>query len=338
MNDAVLAHAHDHHFGQQHVQPGQQRTAIVLVLTALMMMGEVAAGLAYGSVALLADGLHMGSHTVALGVALLAYGLTRWHSGDPRFSFGTGKMNSLGGFASAFLLAAFAIVMLIESVTRWFAPVSISFDQALIVAVLGLAVNAVSALVLGGASAGHGHDHHPHDHDDHHHHHHATEASVAPRSHVHGHASFGDDQNLRGAYLHVAADALTSVLAIVALLVAKYTGALWVDPAMGVVGAIIVLRWSIGLAQDTGRVLLDLQAEPALINAIRTSVESAPAERVSDLHVWSIGPGLWAAELVVIAAGALSSEQVRARLPRTLNLVHVTIEVRALTEPFAPAA
>lgn len=338
MNDAVLAHAHDHHFGQQHVQPGQQRTAIVLVLTTFMMLGEIAAGLAFGSVALLADGLHMASHSVALGVALLAYALTRRHSGDPRFSFGTGKMNSLGGFASAFLLAAFAVVMLIESVTRWLAPVSISFDPALIVAVLGLAVNAVSALVLGGGRTSHGHDHHHDDHDRHRHHGNAAKASVTPHSHLHGHASFGEDQNLRGAYLHVAADALTSVLAIVALLVAKYTGALWVDPAMGVVGAIIVLRWSVGLAQDTSRVLLDLQADPALMAAIRASVESEPAERVSDLHVWSIGPGLWAAELVVISSAALSAAQVRARLPRNLNLVHVTIEVRNSARPIAPTA
>lgn len=356
MNDIALTHgrAHDHHFGQQRTQPGQQRTAIVLVLTVVMMLGEIAAGLAFGSIALLADGLHMGSHAVALGVALFAYALARRYSGNPRFSFGTGKMNSLGGFASAFLLAAFAVVMLIESMARWFAPVDISFDQALIVAVLGLVVNGVSALLLGGGHAGqetdgrtsHGHhqeNHHHEPHGDRVHHqrnahqvHHERATTKHGHAHAHWSAIAGDDHNLRGAYLHVAADALTSVLAIVALLVAKYTGALWMDPAMGVVGAIIVLRWSIGLARVTGQVLLDGQAAPAFIEAIRSSVESAPVDRIADLHVWSIGPGLWAAELVVVSTSALAPDEYRARLPHSLNLVHVTIEVRSSAVRFSP--
>lgn len=326
MIDGVLFESHDHRFGQERAQPGQRRTAIVLALTVVMMVAEVIAGIAFGSVALLADGLHMGSHAAALGVALLAYALARRHAGDPRFSFGTGKMNSLGGFASAFLLAGFALVMMIESVARWFAPVAISFDQALAVAILGLAVNGISALLLAGAQQGHahgGHHHHPDRHDAHHHHdHHAV---AHPHGHLHPPAS--DDHNLRGAYLHVMADALTSVLAIVALLVAKYTGALWVDPAMGVVGAIIVLRWSIGLGLDTGRVLLDRQADAKLIEAIRASIER-PGDRVADLHVWSIGPGLWAAELVVVSEQVLPPDGYRLRLPHALNLVHVIVEVR----------
>jgi len=220
-------HGHDHSFGQDVRRPGESRTLIVIGITAAMMVVEIAAGIAFGSMALLADGLHMGSHAAALTVTAVAYVYARRHAGDPRYSFGTGKVNALGGFSSAVLLAMFALLMVWESVHRFLNPVEIHFDRAILVAVIGLVVNGASALVLG-TGHGHGHgDHHADDHD------HARDHG--PHGHSHGH-----DHNLRAAYFHVLADALTSVLAIVALLAGKHLGLTWMDPAMGIVGAGLV--------------------------------------------------------------------------------------------------
>jgi cation diffusion facilitator family transporter len=323
----VLArHRHDHVFGQDRAQAGERRTAIVVVVTAVMMAVEIVAGVAYGSMALLADGLHMATHAIALGVALAAYVLARRYAGDARFGFGTGKVGTLAAFASAVLLAGFTLVMAIESVERFVRPVSIHFDQAIFVAVIGLIVNGVSAVILGddhahnvegvevlGSHNHHGHTHAEHDrdhellHDDHGHHHH--------------------DHNLRSAYLHVVADALTSILAIAALLAGKLAGAAWLDPAMGIVGAVLVGRWSWSLLRQAGSVLLDQQAPEHVLRAVKSCIEATGTDRLTDLHVWSIGPGIRAAELVIESTAPLEPAAYKARLPAAARIVHVAVEV-----------
>jgi cation diffusion facilitator family transporter len=270
-----------------------------------MMVVEIAAGLVYGSMALLADGLHMGSHATALGIAVFAYVISRRLATDQRFSFGVGKINSLAGFASAVMLLGFALIMVIESTDRLINPLSIAFDQALIVAVVGLVVNGVSAWVLISTphedGHAHGHEHHGHDHHDH---------------------------NLRAAYLHVLADAVTSLLAIVALLAGKYMGAIWLDPVMGIVGAALVTRWSYGLIRDTSRVLLDSQADDDRVLALRNSIEEPSQDCVADLHFWSIGHGIFAAELVVVSNDPKTPDHYKSLIPAKLNIVHVTVEVQ----------
>ncbi|MFH2052543.1 MAG: CDF family Co(II)/Ni(II) efflux transporter DmeF [bacterium] len=299
---------HDHVFGQDQPRAGERRTVIVIAITAVTMVVEIAAGLAFGSMALLADGLHMASHTAALGLAAFAYVYARKRARDPRFSFGTGKVNALSGFAGAVVLAGFALVMLVESVGRFLAPVPIVFDQAILVAVAGLVVNAVSMVVLGG-------HHHDHDHEDHH-------------DHDHGPDHHHEDHNLRSAYLHVLADALTSVLAIFALLAGKYFGAVWLDPAMGVLGAGLVIRWAWGLLRQSGKVLLDGQAPAPVLMAVTEALERDGTTRILDLHVWSIGPGYYAAEVALETADPEDPDHYRKLLPPDLGLVHVTVEVR----------
>ena len=291
----------DHTFGQDVPRAGERRTRIVIALTAATMAVEIGAGLAYGSMALLADGLHMGSHASALVIAAFAYAYTRRHASDPRYSFGTGKVNSLAGFASAVLLAVFALAMAVESVRRLLDPVPIDFDHALLVAGIGLAVNAVSLLVLRGDGTGHGHARGEGTHEDH---------------------------NLQAAYLHVLADALTSVLALAALVAGKYGGQGWMDPAMGLVGAALVTRWSVGLLRASSRVLLDHQAPPRVLQAVREAIEDGNGHRVADLHVWALGPGIYAAEIAIESSAPLSPDRYRERLPRDAGLVHVAIEVR----------
>jgi len=290
---------HDHIFAQDRVRDGEKRTLVVVLITALMMVIEITAGLAYGSMALLADGLHMASHAAALGIAFVAYVVARRLAADERFSFGTGKLNSLAGLASAVLLLGFSLIMVTESTSRFINPVAISYDQALIVAVVGLVVNALSAWIL--AATPHHHDHHSHDH------HH--------------------DHNLRAAYLHVIADALTSVLAIVALLAAKYYAVNWLDPFMGLVGAALVARWSYGLIRESAKVLLDRQASSTLVDAVRNSIERDSSDRVTDLHCWSIGHGIYAADLAVVSDEPQSADHYRSLISSDLGIVHATIEV-----------
>ena len=298
---------HSHAFGLDQRKIGERRTLTVALLTAATMVVEVVAGLVFGSMALLADGLHMASHATALGIAVLVYVYARRRAGDSRFAFGTGKVNALGGYTSALLLTGFALYMAIESAMRFLAPVPIAFDQAIFVAVVGLLVNGVSVAILGVTRDEHGHHHHG-DHHDHYPHHH------------------GHDHNLRGAYLHVLADALTSVLAIVALVAGKYAGAVWLDPTMGVVGALLVGRWAWSLIRDSSQTLLDRQAPAALRDAIRRSIEGWQDTRVADLHVWSIGPGLYAAELAVVSHNPAPPSAYKRLLPEGA-LAHVTVEV-----------
>ncbi len=312
MNSPTPLHSHD--FGQEARMPGERRTVAVAAVTALTMAVEIAAGLAFGSMALLADGLHMGSHAAALGIAVFAYVYARRHARDPRFNFGTGKVNALGGFTGAVLLALIAVLMAWESTARLLFPVSIAFDKAILVAVVGLLVNGVSVVILGrgdghshGHPHGHEHDHH-HDHDHHHHPH---------------------DHNLRSAYLHVLADALTSVFAILALLSGKYLGWNWMDPVMGVVGAVMVAAWSRGLLLATARVLLDMRVSDELLERLRGHLEADAGTRVTDLHVWEVGPGRHAAVASVAAAVPRPAAHYHALIPPELGIVHATIEVLA---------
>ena len=339
--------SHDHTFGVDKARPGERRTAIVVGITAVMMVAEITAGIAYGSMALLADGLHMASHAVALTVTLFAYVLARRWALDPRYSFGTGKLNALGAFASAVLLAGFAGIMAIESIKRFLDPVAIQFDQALWVAVIGLAVNGVSAMLLmhdhSHDDHGHGHAHsdhdhdddHDHDHDDHHDHSHDDhdhDHAHAHHDHEHAHSHRPSDHqhhdhNLRAAYLHVVADALTSILAIFALLAGKYFGANWLDPAMGIVGAILVGRWSVGLLKQTSAVLLDRQADDHTLAKIKHQIEAQTGGEVVDLHVWEVAPGARSAAITVLGPQGISARDCRAAFPSSARISHSTIEV-----------
>jgi cation diffusion facilitator family transporter len=300
-------HIHSHVFGQDQVKTGERRTVIVILITAIMMIVEVAAGIYYGSMALLADGVHMASHAFALGITWYAYVFMRRHAHDYSFSFGTGKVNSLAGFASALLLAGFAVMMAWTSVNRFMHPVEIAFNQAILVAFIGLLVNAASVFILGGPGEEKAHTH-EHEHGHHHHDHHK-------------------DHNLRAAYLHVLADALTSVLAIFALLSGKYFGLNWMDPAMGVVGSILVARWSWGLLHEASRVLLDKQAPEEILETIKSAVEEGERCKVTDLHVWEIGPGTYAVQIAVVSTQHITAEQVKALLPKQRNLAHIAVEV-----------
>ncbi len=298
---------HSHSFGQDRKRPGENRTLIVIAVTAAMMVVEIATGILFGSMALLADGLHMASHAAALSINAFAYIYARRHAHDERFSFGTGKVNALGGFSGAVLLAVFALMMAVESVVRLFNPVAIAFNQAIVVAVIGLVVNGLSMLILNHRDdPHHAHDHAHADHGHHHHHH---------------------DHNLRSAYLHVLADALTSFLAIFALLAAKYFGLVWMDPLMGIIGAILVSRWSISLLAGTSHVLLDRQAPAAIRQKMVDGIQKSGDSRVVDLHLWAVGPGIYAAIVSVATRDPRPPDDYKTLIPEGLNLVHVTVEV-----------
>lgn len=307
----------DHHhvfLGAEH-QRNERRVWLVIALTASMMVAEILAGKLYGSMALVADGWHMSTHAGAMLITALAYGYARRHADNPRFSFGTGKMGDLAGFASAVVLAIVALLIAWESFLRLTDPVPIRFEQAIAVAVIGLVVNLVSARLLHG---GPGHHHHGHDHR--HDHHHAD----------HDHGRHGHDNNLRAAYLHVLADALTSVLAIAALLVGRSYGWLWADPAMGVVGALVIARWSWGLIRDAGSVLLDAPAEGPQVRQEIEDILAATGDTLKDLHVWQIGPGHFAAIVSVASATPQPAQHYKALLLPVHELSHVTVEVQAL--------
>lgn len=298
--------SHDHVFlGERHDE-NARRTLWVVVLTSLMMVGEIAAGIAFNSMALLADGFHMATHAGALAVAAGAYAFARRHAADRRFSFGTGKVGDLSGFASALVLALVALGIAVESIGRLFDPSPVAFGEATLVAILGLVVNVASVFLLSG---GHGHGH---AHDPHHDHGH---------EHQHGH----HDNNLRSAFAHVVADALTSVLAIVALVAGRYLGWVWLDPVMGIVGGAVIAVWAWNLLRDTAAVLLDT-SDPHLEAEVREQVEGPGDARITDLHIWRIGPGAHAA--IVSVAGTADREAIRERLVPVHELAHVTIETR----------
>lgn len=294
-------HGESHYFDHIYLTAGhdrnEKRTIWVVWLTAVTMVVEIAFGWISGSMALLADGFHMATHAGALAVAAAAYRYARRHARNARYTFGTGKVGDLAGFASALLLALTALFIAVESAMRFVQPVSVAFGEATLVAVIGLVVNLASAALLG---HDHGHDHGPgHDHS-------------------HGHA----DNNLRAAYIHVLTDALTSVLAIAALLAGRYLDWWWMDPAVGLLGAAVIAKWSWSLMQDTAAVLLDV-AEPALMATIRREADAEGAV-IRDLHVWRIGPQAHAA-IVSLAPGA-DGPAVRARVSALPHMAHVTVE------------
>jgi len=291
---------------------GERNTRWVVVLTAIMMIIEITTGWLFNSMALLADGWHMGSHVLALGLTAAAYVLSRRYAKDARFAFGTWKIEILGGFASAILLGGVALFMAFESVQRLFSPLPILFDQAIAVATLGLFVNVVSAFLLNGKGHHHGHAH---------------------GNHSHGHG----DLNLRAAYLHVVADALTSLLAIAALVGGKFLGWNWLDAVMGVVGAGIVSVWAWGLLRDTGRVLLDREMDAGVVGEIREALESDGDARLSDLHVWRVGQDHYACAASVVAHEPKTPSEYKARLAVHEEIAHVTLEVNRCEDNPIPA-
>jgi cation diffusion facilitator family transporter len=306
--------SHEHvYLGDAH-EANERRTWIVVALTAAMMVGEIVAGTIFNSMALLADGWHMATHAGALGISALAYRYARRHARDPRFAFGTGKVGDLAGYTSAVVLGVVALLIAAEAVDRLRAPLPIAFEEAIAVAVLGLAVNVASALVLArghGLDRDHGLDHRHGDGHDH-------------RRSAHEDA----DHNLRSAYLHVLADALTSVLAVAALVLGRWAGAAWLDPVMGLVGALVIARWAVHLLRDTGRVLLDFAAAERSAAAIRRAIELREGDRLSDLHVWRVGPGHVAAIVSVVSERGVTAEEVRAALGSVADVAHLTVEVR----------
>ena len=312
---------HDHVFlGGSH-DAHERRTRWVVVLTALMMAVEVVAGSLFGSMALLADGFHMATHAGALAVAAAAYAFARRRAADPAFTFGTGKVGDLAGFASALTLALVALAIGAESFERLFQPARVAFGEAIAVAILGLLVNLVSAWLLG-----HSHDHDD-DHDARHRHDRPGERHGHPQRNRHAH----HDNNLRSAYFHVLADALTSVLAIVALVAGLFLGWVWLDPLMGIVGAIVIARWSWGLLRDTAAVLLDRVPDRHLAEAIGDAIRSDGDAEITDLHLWQVGPGRYAAIVALVADRPLAPADYKARLAFLHRLAHVTVEANART-------
>ncbi|MFJ2677721.1 CDF family Co(II)/Ni(II) efflux transporter DmeF [Pseudomonas sivasensis] len=299
-------HAHEHVFlGAAH-EENARRTLWVVMLTVVMMVAEIAAGYLTGSMALLADGFHMATHAGALGIAAAAYAYAKRHARSPRYSFGTGKVGDLGGFASALILALVALGIGVESVIRLLEPTAVQFGTATLIAIVGLVVNIVSALLLGHGHS-HGHDHnHEHDHEHHHH---------------------SNDNNLKSAYVHVLADALTSVLAIAALLAGRYLGWVWLDPVMGIVGAIVIARWAWSLMGVTAGVLLD-QTDEHVAAEIRERVEQPGDARITDLHVWRVGPDAHAAIVSVVGQASTDADSIRERLKPVHEVSHLTVEFR----------
>ncbi len=295
---------HDHHFLGHGHERAESRARWATSITAAFMFVEIAAGLWFGSMALLADGVHMATHVSALGLAAGAYWLARRHSGDARFTFGSGKFGDLAAFASAIVLGLAGIGVAVESVQRLVNPALVNYSGALLVATLGLGVNVLCAIILRSDHDGHNHDYqHTHDH------------------------------NLRAAYMHVLADAATSVLAIAALSAGLLFGTRWLDPAVGIVGAGMILWWSRGLVRDSGLVLLDAESDPALAREIRFMVEGEMGARVADLHLWRVGPGHHSLIVSLVSPDQTDAEAIKSALRvRHPNLSHVTVEVAICAE------
>lgn len=298
----LQASRHDHVFVSRHQGHHEKRTRLVIALTAFMMVLEITAGMLFGSMALLADGWHMASHAGALGITALGYIFARRYASNPKFSFGTGKVGELAGYSSALVLAFIALLMAYESIKRFFAPVDISFDEAIGVAIVGFIVNIVSALLL------------KEDHGDH------------ERGHHHV------DHNLRAAYLHVLADALTSVLAIVALSAGRFLGWVWMDPFMGIVGAVVISRWSYGLMRDTGRILLDVSTSDTLSRKVKQQIESEGDTAICDLHLWRLAPSSYAAIIAIVTKEPYTPSYYKNRLKEIRLLRHITIEINPYSQ------
>lgn len=296
---------HSHDFAFIH-EKGESRTKQVLLITSTMMVVEIIAGTVFGSMALLADGWHMGTHSAAFAITIFAYQYSRRHRDNQAFTFGPGKVSVLGGFSSAVALAMVALFIGIESAERFFQPSVIHFNEAIAVAVLGLLINLFCAFLL------HGHQTHTHNH-----------GPEQVRHH---------DHNLRGAYLHVSADALTSVLAIFALTFGKYLGWNWLDPLMGIAGALVISRWSYGLLLDTSAILLDKNGDRGNLKAIQHTIESDADNRVSDIHVWKVGPLDYAAIVSLVTHYPKSAEHYKNLLKDFRELSHVTVEVNECKE------
>jgi len=292
---------HRHCFEQPDAQ-SERNTMRVILLTLSMMVIEIVTGLVFGSMALLADGWHMGTHAGALGIAAFAYRFARRNADNPDYSFGMGKVGVLGGFTSAVVLLMIALLMGFESVERILSPVSIQFNAAISVAVLGLLVNVVSAFILQGGD----HDHQG-DHRDH---------------------------NLRAAYLHVIADAMTSVLAIIALTTGKYFGWIWMDPVMGIVGSLVIAKWSYGLLRDTSAILLDRVADQETVAAITSAIEADADNRVADIHVWVVGSHQMSAIISIVTHFPKEPQHYKKLLAGFQDLAHLTVEIhRSPDEP-----
>jgi cation diffusion facilitator family transporter len=308
----IARYQHPHFFHYSGVE-SERRTIQVVALTVTMMVVEIIAGWTFNSMALLADGWHMSTHAAALGISWLAFVLARRYAFDRHFVFGTWKIEILGGFVSAILLGGVAVAMAAVSVARLFHPVTIQFNQAIIVAVIGLAVNLISMSLL--------RDRQPHDH--------------AHQAHGHNHAHA--NLNLRAAYLHVIADALTSVLAIAALLGGKYMNWTWLDPVMGIVGAVMIANWTRSLLLETGGILLDREGDDGIAREIHAAIEIDADTRISDLHVWRVGGGKYACILAVVSKTPQAPETYKARLKRVHELAHVTVEPSLCEDSIPPA-
>ena len=325
---------HDHVFlGRDHDR-AERRTWAVIILCAVMMVAEIVGGALFGSLALIADGLHMSTHAGALLLAALAYTYARKYAGDRSFTFGTGKFGDLAGYSSAIVLAMIALLIGYEAVMRFLNPVAIAFNQAIPIAALGLVVNAASAWLLFG-----GH-HHDHDHDHSHGHAHNHDHDGAPRrsdepelheltleEHDHGHGAHHRDNNMRAAVVHVMADAAVSVLVIVGLLLARAFGWLWMDPLAGFIGALVIANWSVGLLRDTAAILLDRTPDPRIAEKVRTAIENED-DRVTDLHLWRLEPGHLGAIVSVATSKTRDAAHYRKRLAKFADLSHVTVEVQ----------
>jgi cation diffusion facilitator family transporter len=333
----VQASPHSHVFlGQDHAR-AERRTWAVIILCTLMMLAEIVGGALFGSLALIADGLHMSTHAGALMLAALAYTFARKYAFDHNFTFGTGKFGDLAGYSSAIVLAMIAMLIAYEAVLRFLDPVPIAFNEAIPIAALGLLVNIASAWLLAGGhhhdhghSHGHGHAHrdHPHDHDhDHGHDHDHAHHDHAP--HDHPDEKHHRDNNMRAAVVHVMADAAVSVLVIVGLLLARAFGWLWMDPAAGLIGALVIASWSVGLIRDTGAILLDRVPDPGMAEKVKRAIEGE-GDRVTDLHLWRLGPGHLGAIVSIATSAQREPAHYRQRLAHFADLSHVTVEVQRL--------
>lgn len=296
---------------------GERNTRLVVLITAVMMVFEIAAGYVFNSMALLADGWHMGTHAAALGLTAAAYLAARKYASDERFSFGTWKIEILGGFASAIVLGMVALYVAAESIARLFHPLTIHYNQALSVAVIGLMVNLVCAFLLGS----HGHEHGQNETGRNHEHSHHDTGS----DHDHGHHH--KDLNLKSAYLHVVADAATSVFAIIALVGGKFFNWSRLDPIMGLVGASVIAVWAFGLIRDTGRILVDWRMDKPIIQKIYQTIESDGDTRICDLHLWQVGRNTYSCILQLVADNPRSLEEYRKALSIHKEIGHLIIEI-----------